>query len=85
VTLLVLAYDLTGTKAIQIAKSDPQILLNIPALPTDIFLYYERFKSGSKQDVEKLNSGSHCEERKRRGNLKMFDFIMNEIASLRSQ
>jgi len=35
--------------------------------------------------AEKLNSGRHCKERKRRGNLKMFDPIMNGIASLRSQ
>jgi len=38
------------------------------------------------QFAEKLNSGSHREEsREARDNLKMFDFIMNEIASLRSQ
>ena len=35
--------------------------------------------------AEKPNSGGHCEERKRRGNLIFFDFIMNRIASLRSQ
>jgi hypothetical protein len=37
------------------------------------------------QFTEKLDSGSHCEERERRGNLIMLDFIMDEIASLRSQ
>jgi hypothetical protein len=35
--------------------------------------------------AEKLNSGSHCEERERRGNLMTSDFIMNKVASLRSQ
>jgi len=34
---------------------------------------------------EKPNSGIHCKEGKRRGNLKMVDSIMNGIASLRSQ
>jgi hypothetical protein len=34
---------------------------------------------------QKTPRANLAEERKRRGNLKMFDFIMNEIASLRSQ
>jgi hypothetical protein len=37
------------------------------------------------QAAEKLNCASHGEERKRRGNLKVFDFIVTGIASLRSQ
>jgi hypothetical protein len=39
----------------------------------------------NQQFGEKLNSAGHCEERKRRGNLKLFDSILNKIASLRSQ
>jgi hypothetical protein len=44
----------------------------------------KKFNPGQIQPfAEKLNSGGHCEERKRRGNLIMLDFIMNKIASLR--
>jgi hypothetical protein len=39
----------------------------------------------SQQVAEKLNFASHCEEGKRRGNLKVFDLIVTGIASLRSQ
>jgi hypothetical protein len=35
--------------------------------------------------AEKLNFTNHCEERKRLGNLGAFAFIVNGIASLRSQ
>ena len=45
----------------------------------------ERFCFPLYQFAEIFNSGSQCEERKRRGILIVFDFIMNEIASLRSQ
>ncbi len=41
--------------------------------------------SAFEPDAGKPKSGSYPEERKRRGNLKMFDFAMNEIALLRSQ
>jgi hypothetical protein len=44
-----------------------------------------RWKRNHYQFAGKDNSGSLCEERRRRGNLIFFDFIMNQIASLRSQ
>jgi hypothetical protein len=54
-------------------------------MKNEVSLSLKNFLTGIYQVAEKLNSASHGEERKRRGNLKMFDFIMNGIASLRSQ